>query len=293
MSKFIFMTEWTDLLQGCREWVRLEVYEGIIEYVRTGTPPKLRTQAGAVLRCIIREIERDGLILSADDDKGPSSVPGERKGRSPLQSAQGAECGATHTQTEKASDLSPRARVISFVNDNINNKNNKEKNRQKKENAASSVPDSLFVSFYSLYGKDVDKEKVWRRWRLLTEEERKKIMEYVPLYVAATPNKRYRRSPLTFLERRTWENELPSVGDNAGNVKEQQRKFEQQSIALSIEKARQKEPTEEEKRENRRQQLLGYVRAVKENPKSMMRSILVGVKKSGELDSLGIEWNES
>lgn len=139
---------------------------------------------------------------------------------------------------------------------------------------------------------NVDRDKVWRRWRRLTDEEKQKAVEYVPLYVEATPNKRFRRSPLTFLERRTWENELPSAGGNADSVKYQQRKIEQQFIAQSIEEARRKEPTAEEKREKRRQQLLGYVRAVKENPKSMMRNILVGVKKSGELDSLGIEWNE-
>lgn len=291
MSKFIFNTEWTDLLQGCREWVRLEVYEGIIEYVRTGTPPKLRTQAGAVLRCIIREMDRDGLLLTADDNTSPVADIPEGTEHLPLHTATGAECGGVHPKGKETADEAPRARNNSLIAYSIDNK--KKKNKQKKDFAVSSVPDSLFLKFYSLYGRDIDKPRVWSKWQRLTEEEKKKIMDYVPLYVAATPDKRYRRAPLTFLEKRTWENELPPVAapKPADAAKEQRRKYEQQCISRSIAEASRRPPTKEEEREKRRQQLLGYVRAVKENPKSIMRDILVKVKEKGELDELGIEWN--
>lgn len=290
MSKFIFNTEWTDLLQGCREWVKLEVYEGIIEYVRTGTPPKLRTQAGAVLRCIIREMDRDGLLLTADDTTSPVANSPAGREHLPLHTATDAECGGVHAQGKGTAEEAPRARNNSLIAYNIDNI--KKKNKQKKDFAVSSVPDSLFVRFYSLYGRDMDRQRVWNKWQRLTEEEKKKIMEYVPLYVAATPDKRYRRAPLTFLERRTWENELPAAGGKpADKVKEKKREYEQRQLSESIAEARQRPPTEDEKREARRQQLLGFIEAVKENPKSFMRDILVRVKEKGELDELGIVWN--
>lgn len=292
MSKFIFNTEWADLLQSCREWVRLEVYEGIIEYVRTGTPPKLRTQAGTVLRCIIREMDRDGLLLTADDTTSPVAIPPTGREHLPLHTATDAECGGVQPEGKGTVEKASRARnntLIAYSIDNI-----KRKNKQKKDFAVSSVPDSLFLKFYSLYGRDIDKQRVWSKWQRLTEEEKKKIMDYVPLYVAATPDKRYRRAPLTFLEKRTWENELPPTAAKtaADTTKEQRRKYEQRCIAQSIAEAQQRPPTEEEEREKRRQQLLGYVRAVKENPKSIMRDILVKVKEKGELEELGIEWEE-
>lgn len=290
MSKFIFNTEWTDLLQGCREWVRLEVYEAIIEYVQTGTPPKLKTQAGAILRCIIREMDRDGLLLTADDTIGPVADSPEGSEHLPLHTATAAECGGVHAHGKETADEASRARNNSLIAYSIDNK--KKKNKQKKDFAVSSVPDSLFLKFYSLYGKDIDKQRVWSKWQRLTEEEKKKIMDYVPLYVAATPDKRYRRAPLTFLEKRTWENELPpAVGTKPADVaREQRRKYEQQCLARSVAEARQRPPTEQEQREKRRQQLLGYIRAVEENPKSIMRDILIKVKEKGELKELGIEW---
>lgn len=50
------------------------------------------------------------------------------------------------------------------------------------------------------------------------------------------------------------------------------------------------QPTEEDKMEQRRQQLLGCVRLVEENPASLSRNMLVGAYHSGELAELGIEW---
>lgn len=299
MSRFIFDTEWTDLLQGCREWVRLEVYEGIVEYARTGTPPKLGTQAGAVLRCIIREMERESRPLAADDNmrlsrqQQPSAIDAAaRDERSPLRSASAAECGALHAQPEEATAEGSRARVISSVYNYSLGDKEKKKNTAKKDKAASSVPDSLFVRFFSLYGMRVDEAKVLREWNKLSAEDRQKAIDYLPAYFRAKPDKRYRRYPLQYLKTRMWQNELPGMEPAAkASAKEQQRKFEQESIRRSLEEMSEKPPTEEEKRQKRRRQLLGYIRAVKENPKSFMRDILLKVKEKGELRELGIEWS--
>ena len=50
------------------------------------------------------------------------------------------------------------------------------------------------------------------------------------------------------------------------------------------------QPTDEEKREERRQQLLGCIRLVTENPQSLSRNMLIGAYESGELARLGIDW---
>ena len=59
-----------------------------------------------------------------------------------------------------------------------------------------------------MYDKKVDKKKTLTAWGRLTAEKRRKIIEYVPSYVSSTPNRRFRKNPLTFLNNESWENEI-------------------------------------------------------------------------------------
>ena len=57
------------------------------------------------------------------------------------------------------------------------------------------------------------------RWQELSLGEKKKIFEYVPLYVQARPDKKYRKDFSNFLTCRTWENEpINPNALNNGNV---------------------------------------------------------------------------
>lgn len=66
-----------------------------------------------------------------------------------------------------------------------------------------------FDWFWNEYDKKVgDKAKLKKKWEKLTEEEREAIMEYIPPYKIAEPNKKYRKNPETFLNNKSWNDEI-------------------------------------------------------------------------------------
>lgn len=65
-----------------------------------------------------------------------------------------------------------------------------------------------FDDFWDMYDKKQDKPKCQRLWLKLTDQERLDIMDYLPKYKQSQPNKQYRKNPHTFLNNRSWENEI-------------------------------------------------------------------------------------
>lgn len=66
-----------------------------------------------------------------------------------------------------------------------------------------------FEDFWSDYDKKVgDKTKLQKKWAKLSNRDKEKIREYIPNYKAAQPDKKYRKNPETFLNNKSWNDEL-------------------------------------------------------------------------------------
>lgn len=65
-----------------------------------------------------------------------------------------------------------------------------------------------FNEFWEMYDKKIGKPKSENKWNKLPLEEQKSILEYIPKYKHAQPNKSYRKNPETFLNNRSWEDEI-------------------------------------------------------------------------------------
>jgi len=65
-----------------------------------------------------------------------------------------------------------------------------------------------FEEFWKLYAKSVEKEKCRIKYEKLTLEEKKKIFETLPTYVENTPEKQYRKNPQTYLNNKSWNDEI-------------------------------------------------------------------------------------
>lgn len=76
-----------------------------------------------------------------------------------------------------------------------------------------------FEEFWETYQKKVDKSRCMKIWAKMSPNDKKACMSAVPLYVESTPDITYRKNPSTYLNNRSWENEI-IVRDN----KQQQRK---------------------------------------------------------------------
>lgn len=64
-----------------------------------------------------------------------------------------------------------------------------------------------FDKFWSLYDKKTDKQKCMKKWRLLKQEVKDKILLHVPKYVISQPDVQFRKNPLTYLTNESWNDE--------------------------------------------------------------------------------------
>jgi hypothetical protein len=79
----------------------------------------------------------------------------------------------------------------------------KEKERKEKESNIS------FDFFWNLYDKKIgDKSKLSKKWDKLKDEERQAAIDYIPKYKESQPEKQYRKNPETFLNNKSWNDEL-------------------------------------------------------------------------------------
>ncbi len=66
-----------------------------------------------------------------------------------------------------------------------------------------------FNDFWDDYDKKRgDKQKLVKMWNKLSDNEKMLIREYIPKYKEAEPEKQYRKDPQTFLNNKSWNDEL-------------------------------------------------------------------------------------
>ena len=65
-----------------------------------------------------------------------------------------------------------------------------------------------FDEFWKLYAKSSDKKSCLAKFEKLTNKELEKIKINLPNYILSTPDIKYRKNPLTWLNGKCWEDEL-------------------------------------------------------------------------------------
>ena len=72
-----------------------------------------------------------------------------------------------------------------------------------------------FEWFWNNYDKKVGvKEKLKKKWNKLSDEERQNAMNYIDLYKQSVPDKKYRKNPETFLNNKSWNDEIIKSTNN-------------------------------------------------------------------------------
>lgn len=72
-----------------------------------------------------------------------------------------------------------------------------------------------FGDFWDLYDKKSgNKEKLEAKWAALSDEERLLAMDYIPKYKLSQPDKKFRKNPETFLNNKSWNDEIIGLSDN-------------------------------------------------------------------------------
>ena len=65
-----------------------------------------------------------------------------------------------------------------------------------------------FDIFWNLYDKKTSRDKCECKWNNLNLEDQNKILEYIPKYKISQPDKKFRKNPETFLNNKTWNDEI-------------------------------------------------------------------------------------
>lgn len=101
------------------------------------------------------------------------------------------------------------AKQVEAVNDNVNVNVNVNDNINEKIKKSFSEIYPTFEDFWDEYDKKVgNRKKIEKKWRSIKQDEKQKIMEYIPNYKIAQPEKRFRKNPETFLNNESWNDEL-------------------------------------------------------------------------------------
>lgn len=82
-----------------------------------------------------------------------------------------------------------------------------------------------FSTWWDMYGKKIDRAKCQRKWNKLSIADKEACLAATPAYVASTPDLQYRRHPATYLNNRSWENQIitPNNATNTQSSIQQQR----------------------------------------------------------------------
>jgi hypothetical protein len=74
-----------------------------------------------------------------------------------------------------------------------------------------------FEWFWNEYDKKIgDKQKLKKKWNKLTDEERQNAMNYIDLYKQSVQDKQFRKNPETFLNNKSWNDEIIRTTPNIG-----------------------------------------------------------------------------
>lgn len=73
-----------------------------------------------------------------------------------------------------------------------------------------------FDDFWNVYDKKQDRPKCEKKWKDIKQGAREKIMQHLELYVRSTPDVKYRKNPLTYLNNQSWENEIITSKPTSG-----------------------------------------------------------------------------
>ena len=68
--------------------------------------------------------------------------------------------------------------------------------------------DDTFNKWWTLYDKKRGREKCLIKWKRMTGEEQFACIAATPAYVESTPDKTYRKDPLTYLNGKCWNDEI-------------------------------------------------------------------------------------
>lgn len=192
-DSFILYTSFYEPIQILSVEEKALLLEMIFEHHRSGNIPETDSIPVKILWLMIKQqFDRDGekydRVVERNQENGRKGGRPPKNPKNPL--------GYKETQTNPTEPKKPdNDNVYDTVNDNVYDTVNKS--------------DLSFENVWTLYDKKVgDKEKLRKKWDKLSISEKNAVLDYIPRYIAAVPAKQYRKNFETFLNNKSWNDEI-------------------------------------------------------------------------------------
>lgn len=93
--------------------------------------------------------------------------------------------------------------------------------------------DKGFSEWWDMYDKKIDRGKCEKKWEKLTDAERRACIAATPAYVASTSDIQFRRNPMTYLNNKSWENQIIPRNNGTSNTTIEERRRDKLASILT------------------------------------------------------------
>ncbi len=111
---------------------------------------------------------------------------------------------------QKVANASKSKQKVANVADSVSKSKSDSDSDSKKE-----VTNDRFAEFWDLYGKKSDSAKCKAKFSKLSKSDIELIFEKLPAYINSTPDKQYRKNPITWLNGKCWNDEIIQPNNQA------------------------------------------------------------------------------
>ena len=205
-NTILLFTEHRDAISYLTDEEAGQMFKAIYDYADEGVVPKFAGPMMSVFAMIRSQIDRS---RDAYKEKCLKNSANARK-RYASKKQETSERMPSHTN---ANDSLPPHPVACIPNPNLSpnsNPNIDDGTNASIINEAEMIggDDYPFDEIWEMYDKQIGvQEQLRQRWNALSHDDKKAIFAYVPLYVQARPDRKYRKDFANFLTCRTWETE--------------------------------------------------------------------------------------
>jgi|GEM_PF-1801167 len=140
--------------------------------------------------------------------------------------------GLLHSRDSITAETPESVRTLSGVkpdNSGIIPTRREEKRKEERRGDESKIISPFFEEFWNIYDKKIDRVKCIKLWESISNEKYGVILKHSAEYVNATPDKKFRKNPETYLRNECWNNEIIrgiKTSDNQ-SIDENFRRFEE------------------------------------------------------------------
>jgi hypothetical protein len=213
-DSFVFYRSFYEAIRDLPRDVQGEIYTAIMEYglyckETEQLKPIARSMFTLMKPLLDANIARHENAKKGGAPKGLCNNPNGRRGKG----------GKSNQEQTENKPIINQEQTENKPNVNVD-VNSKER-ESSKDNSLKKDSDSEFERFWDLYDKKTgDKTKIRNKFLKLSKTDRAKIFETLPAYVASTPEKRFRKNPETYLNNKSWNDEI--INDNGARQTQSQ-----------------------------------------------------------------------